>query len=78
MAMAVPLCSRGIKSAIVPPPNTIGAPPTAAFLSVNACNHRVFGFPTAHHKPEHYEHAHVCRDGGCNGKNDEEQVARMI
>jgi hypothetical protein len=29
-AIAVPRCSRGIKSAIVPPPRTIGAPPTAS------------------------------------------------
>jgi hypothetical protein len=37
-AIAVPRCSLGIKSAIVPPPNTIGAPPKHPIKNLNTIN----------------------------------------
>jgi hypothetical protein len=37
-AIAVPRCSREIRSAMVPPPRTIGAPPTVPIKNLNTMN----------------------------------------
>lgn len=65
-----------MRSAIVPPPKTIGAPPKPKNVSVCLANEA--DSPTSHEKPENDELAHV----GCNccgdRENDEEEIAAVI
>lgn len=77
-AIAVPLCSRGMRSAIVPPPRTKGAPPTAVHKLSFAGVDEVMCILTAHQEPEHYEHFHVRRDRSSDSKDDEQQIAAMV
>jgi hypothetical protein len=76
-AIAVPRYSRGIRSAIVPPPSTRGAPPNAVVVSMSQTGCRVY-IRTTHEEPKHDELAHACGNCSGNGEDDEEQVAGMI
>lgn len=62
----------------MPPPRTIGAPPTAACKLAQGSVVDAQCSLTAHKKSEHYEHSHVCRNSSRDGEDDKEQVARMV
>jgi hypothetical protein len=61
-AIAVPRCCRGIRSAIVPPPSTMGAPPKPKKIS--NCIPRIgLHALTSHEESEHDELSQIRRDG---------------
>jgi hypothetical protein len=63
---------------MVPPPSTIGAPPTAGNRSVKGITSQKLYVLTAHQESEHNERAHICRYSCRNSEDDKEQIARMV
>jgi hypothetical protein len=74
--MAVPRCWRGMRSAIVPPPSTRGAPPKPVHISIYRGNEIVVR--TAHEKSEHDELAHAGCNSSSDGEYDEQEITAMI